>query len=103
MTVQLVAEPDYRGRNGISLLRQVQRDIIEALHAENWQRVRELDQTCAALVERMIAANLTDPSTLVSDLSEKKGVYAYINCQCQHLVFSMVLYTATLYVTQNHQ
>ncbi len=91
MTVQLVAEPDYRGRNGISLLRQVQRDIIEALHAENWQRVRELDQTCAALVERVIAANRTDPSTLVSALSELKGVYANLIRQCQQEVRAMAL------------
>jgi len=91
MTVQLVAEFDYQGANGLSLLRQMQRDMIDALQAENWQRVRELDQTCAALVERLIAANRADPSTLVQALGELKGVYANLIQQCQREVSAMAL------------
>lgn len=91
MTVQLVAEPSYEGANGLSLLRQVQQDLFDALAAENWQRVRELDRTCAALVERVIAANRAEPSMLVGALRELKGVYASLIQQCQLEVSALAL------------
>jgi flagellar protein FliT len=84
MALQLVSEPDYRGASGLVLLRELQRDITAALHAEDWLRVRELDRSCASLVERLIAANPDDLSILVLALSELKGVYANLIQRCQH-------------------
>ncbi|MDQ2078105.1 hypothetical protein [Marinimicrobium sp. ABcell2] len=91
MALQLAAEPDYRGAPGLALLRQMQRDIISALQAEDWLRVRELDRSCAALVEKIVAANGDDPSTLVQALSELKGVYANLIQQCHREAKAMAL------------
>lgn len=91
MSLHLVAEPDYTGAEGLAQLRELQRALISAQNAEDWVRVRELDRACAHLVEKVIAANRSDPSTLVQALSELKGVYASLIDRCQREVSSMAL------------
>ncbi|HSX49877.1 MAG TPA: hypothetical protein VLF09_02895 [Cellvibrio sp.] len=86
MTIQLVPSPEYRGQEGIMAMRNLQQELTEALRAEDWEKVRHLDRICVVLIDRVIAANRNDKSTLVCALSELKGVYAGLIAQCQREV-----------------
>ncbi len=86
MTIQLVPSPEYRGQEGIMAMRNLQQELTKALHAEDWEKVRHLDRICVVLIDRVIAANRNDKSTLVCALSELKGVYAGLIAQCQREV-----------------
>ncbi len=81
MTLKLVKH-SYAGEAGITALRSVQRELNRALKAEDWKKIRQLDATCASLIEKVIAANQEDKSTLVRALSELKGVYANLIIRC---------------------
>lgn len=86
MKIQLVPPPEYRGQEGIMAMRSLQQELTKALHAEDWEKVRHLDRICIVLIDRVIAANRSDKSTLVCALSELKGVYAGLIAQCQREV-----------------
>lgn len=86
MTLRLVPEPDYAGEAGVMAMRSVQRALTTALQHEDWERIRHLDRICVLLIERVIAANRDDKTTLVRALSELKGVYAGLIAQCQQEV-----------------
>lgn len=86
MTLRLVPEPDYAGEAGVMEMRSVQRALTTALQHEDWERIRHLDRVCVLLIDRVIAANRDDKSTLVRALSELKGVYAGLIAQCQQEV-----------------
>lgn len=91
MALRLVPEPDYRGEQGLAQLRQLQRALNEALKAEDWLRVRELDRMSPRIIERVIEANRNDRSALVQALSELKGVYFNLISRCQSEVARMAL------------
>lgn len=86
MSIQLVPNPVYHGEAGIEAMRELQRELAQALQQEQWERVRHLDRVCVVLVDRVIAANRNDKTTLVRALSELKGVYAGLIAQCQREV-----------------
>jgi flagellar protein FliT len=86
MTLRLVPEPDYAGEAGVMAMRSVQRALTTALQYEDWERIRHLDRVCVLLIDRVIAANRDDKTTLVRALSELKGVYAGLIAQCQQEV-----------------
>lgn len=86
MAIQLVSAPDYRGQSGILAMRNLQQELTKALQAEDWGSVRHLDRICVILIDKVIAANCDDKSTLVCALSELKGVYAGLIAQCQREV-----------------
>lgn len=86
MTIHLVPSPEYRGQDGIMAMRNLQQELTKALRAEDWAKVRHLDRICVVLIDRVIAANRNDKSTLVCALSELKGVYAGLIAQCQREV-----------------
>lgn len=86
MTLRLVPEPDYAGEAGVVAMRSVQRALTTALQHEDWERIRHLDRVCVLLIDRVIAANRDDKTTLVRALSELKGVYAGLIAQCQQEV-----------------
>jgi len=86
MSLQLVATPSYEGEAGILAMRCLQRELTAALQADDWDRVRRLDSICVLLIEKVIAANRDDKTTLVLALSELKGVYAGMIAQCQREV-----------------
>ncbi len=91
MALHAVPNPDYRGDAGLDQIAELRRELIKALRAEDWPRVRELDRACAGLVERVIAANRDNGSALVSALSELKGVYANLIDRCHQEVLEMAL------------
>lgn len=86
MTLRLVPEPDYAGEAGVVVMRSLQRALTTALQHEDWERIRHLDRVCVLLIDRVIAANRDDKTTLVRALSELKGVYAGLIAQCQQEV-----------------
>lgn len=86
MSIRLVSTPEYRGQSGIMAMRGLQQELNKALRIEDWDRVRHLDRICVLLIDKVIAANRDDKSTLVCALSELKGVYAGLIAQCQREV-----------------
>ncbi|MAN50821.1 MULTISPECIES: hypothetical protein [unclassified Marinimicrobium] len=91
MALSAVPNPDYHGEAGVEQVRQLRNELVQALRAEDWWTVRELDRACAGLVERVIAANGGDGTALVRALSELKGVYANLIEQCQEEVLKLAL------------
>lgn len=90
MALQLERDLDYSGPTGVNYLRCLQQDLASALQESDWDKVRFLDQACAVLVERVIAANRGDAHTLVLALNELKSVYAKMIMQCKFEVNSIV-------------
>lgn len=86
MSIQLVSAPEYRGEAGIMAMRELQEELTKALRLEDWEKVRHLDRICILLIDKVIAANRDDKSTLVCALGELKGVYAGLIAQCQREV-----------------
>jgi hypothetical protein len=89
MSLRLVKSIEYSGQAGVIHVRHLQQALGEALAAENWAQVQKLDQTCAVLIDKVIAANQDDSSSLAQALSELKGVYASLIVQCKREVASM--------------
>ena len=67
-------------------MRSIQQALTVALQQEDWERIRHLDRVCVVLIDRVIAANRNDKTTLIRALSELKGVYAGLIAQCQQEV-----------------
>ncbi|EIK45920.1 hypothetical protein O59_001559 [Cellvibrio sp. BR] len=67
-------------------MRSLQQALTVALQQEDWERIRHLDRVCVVLIDRVIAANRNDKSTLIRALSELKGVYAGLIAQCRQEV-----------------
>ncbi len=86
MNLRLVPEPDYTGEAGVVAMRSVQQALTVALQQEDWERIRHLDRICIVLIDKVIAANRNDKTTLIRALSELKGVYASLIAQCQQEV-----------------
>jgi len=61
-----------------------------ALEEQDWDRIRQLDQRCVMLIDRVIAANKGNPAAISDALKELKGVYASLIVQCKQEVASMV-------------
>lgn len=77
-----VVKNSYAGEAGIAALRSVQGELNQAAQLEDWEKIRQLDAICANMIEKVIAANQEDKSTLVRALSELKGVYANLIIRC---------------------
>lgn len=84
--LKMVAQPKYKGHSGVLAMRSLQQAMNLALQQEDWGRVRHLDRICVLLIDRVVAANRDDKSTLVRALGELKGVYAGLIAQCQQQV-----------------
>jgi hypothetical protein len=89
MQLHLIEPPSYVGQAGILQVRRLQCALDKALHAEDWDQVRRLDQTCAVLIDKVIGANQDDSRTLAIALNELKGVYASLIVQCKREVASL--------------
>jgi len=89
MSLQLVEPISYAGTAGVVQVRNLQRALNLALEQEDWAQVRKLDQTCAQVIDKVIAANKHDGNALVTALSELKGVYASLIVQCKREVAAM--------------
>lgn len=90
MALQLERDLDYSGPTGVNYLRCLRQDLASALQESDWEKVRFLDQACAVLVERVIAANKGDVHALILALGELKNVYAKMIMQCKCEVNAIV-------------
>ncbi len=92
MAVTLVPDPDYCGAQGVAQLRSLQREMMSALAAGDWLKLRRLDQSCPVIVERVIQANRqTGLVGLVHALKELKAVYATVIDTCRQQVAVMAI------------
>lgn len=91
MALKILADLDYSGEAGVNQVRLLQQAISCALAQQDWLEVRRLDNACAALVDKVIAANNSDSRALVLALSELKGVYSNLITGCQQKVASMAV------------
>lgn len=89
MQLQLVEPTNYVGQDGILQVRSLQQALNLALAAEDWERVRRLDQTCAAVIDKVIYANEGDTKAIADALNELKGVYASLIVRCKREVALM--------------
>lgn len=89
MSLQIVESASYAGTDGVMHVRNLQQALTAALYKEDWARIRQLDQTCAVLIEKVISANKDDRNALVLALSELKGVYSRLILKSQHEVASI--------------
>lgn len=90
MALRLESELDYNGVTGVNYLRCLRQDLAAALQQGDWDKVRFLDQACAVLVDRVIAANKTDVNALILALKELKNLYAKMIMQCKYEVNAIV-------------
>jgi flagellar protein FliT len=91
MALSLLTGPDYQDGAGVDQLHQIQQALVQALAQQDWLEVRRLDRACAALVDRVIAANPHHGSDLVAALSALKDVYRHLVYGCQQKVASMAI------------
>lgn len=91
MALAILADPDYSGDAGVQQVRLLQQALSQALVQQDWFEVRRLDKACAALVDKVIAANSGGGTALVLALNELKGVYSNCISGCQQKVASMAV------------
>lgn len=89
MQLHLVEPVSYAGRAGLLHLRGLQSELNAALEAQDWDRVRRLDQSCALVIDKVIAENRGDTKAIADALNELKGVYASLIVQCKREVASL--------------
>lgn len=71
------------GREGVRQLRELQGDMAGALARRDFARVRQLDQTAAVVVDKLIEANGDDRQLLRDAMLDLKSVYADMIAQCR--------------------
>lgn len=89
MRMHLVEAVSYAGSAGIMQVRSLQSELDDALAAQDWDRVRRLDQSCAIVIDKVISANSGDSKAIADALNELKGVYASLIVQCKREVASL--------------
>jgi hypothetical protein len=91
MSIAIVSRPDYKGDAGVQQVRNLQQALVVALKQQDWIAVKRQHRSCAALIDKVVAANRCDGATLVLALSELKGVYSNLIDGCQEKVASMAV------------
>lgn len=91
MSLAVIPTPDYSGAAGISELHAMQLAMLAALESQDWLAVKRLDKSCAALVDKVIAANIHDPRSLLAPLGELKIIYRSLLWHCHEKVASMAV------------
>ncbi|HEY7883734.1 MAG TPA: hypothetical protein VIC08_02185 [Cellvibrionaceae bacterium] len=83
MNLQLVTAPSLAGEAGVLQLQALQKDMARALANNDIDRVRQLDHTCAALLDKLVEANRDNRMLLTLALTDLKQVYANLINECQ--------------------
>ena len=91
MSIKMLDTLDYTGDAGVQQVQTLQSALVLALQQQEWHEVRRLDKACAALVNRVIAANGNNTGALIAALSELKSVYSHLISGCQAKVASMAV------------
>ncbi|WP_049721818.1 hypothetical protein [Gilvimarinus polysaccharolyticus] len=75
--------PSLAGEGGVSQLHQLQADMRDALSRCDYARVRQLDNTCAVMLDKLIALNNQRPGALLQMMQDVKQLYADLLSECQ--------------------
>jgi hypothetical protein len=82
MPVTLVPKFNYEGQACIQQLLLVREAMELASSQQDWPQVRRLDRLCSLIVNRAMAVNLKDKSTLIFALRELTSAYKSIILHC---------------------
>ncbi|MDO3382602.1 hypothetical protein [Gilvimarinus algae] len=85
MSLSLVEADSLAGPGGFEQLRQLQTDMSRALAVGDYTRVRQLDETCAVLLDKLIAANRENRSILLESMMDLKALYAQMIQESERL------------------
>ncbi|MDO3385068.1 hypothetical protein QWI17_04345 [Gilvimarinus sp. SDUM040013] len=85
MEFYLVGTPTLAGSSGLEQLKQLQGDMYRALAEQDYARVRQLDETCATVVDGLMSANSDNTAILVEALLDLKSVYRQMLTECDRL------------------
>jgi hypothetical protein len=75
--------PSLAGEGGVAQLQQLQADMRAALGAGDYRRVRQLDDTCTLVLDRLIEINRQQPGALLQAMLDLKQMYADLLTECQ--------------------
>lgn len=85
MSLAVVAPDSLKGQAGINALQQLQREMAQALASANFARVRQLDATCATLLNKVCHENRNNKALLREALLDVKSVYARLLSECDRM------------------
>lgn len=92
MSLTLVPEPDYSGVYGVKQLQNLQQEMRTALQANDWMKLRRLDQSCPVIVDKVLQANRhKNQAELITALTELKTIYATLIDTCRQHVAAMAV------------
>lgn len=90
MSLRVIEAASLAGPEGIGQLRQLQSDMRHALAVRDYSRVRQLDKTCAVVLDAVIAANQSNRAILLEALTDLKDVYRQMLAECDRLSYHQV-------------
>lgn len=85
MSLQVVEAPSLSGPCGIAQLKQLQADMFQSLARGDYVRVRQLDKTCAVVLDGLLSENRDNKALLVEALADLKAVYRQMLIECNRL------------------
>lgn len=80
--MKLLEAPSLAGAAGIAQLQQLQGDMREALSLGNYTRVRQLDDTCTVVLDKLIRLHREQPGALLQIMLDLKQMYAELLREC---------------------
>ena len=80
--MRLLNAPSLAGTGGIAQLQQLQGDMREALSNGNYTRVRQLDDTCTVVLDKLIELHREQPGALLHTMLDLKQMYAELLREC---------------------
>gem|GEM_PF-5887119 len=83
--MRLVSTPSLTAEGGMAQLQQLQADMRSALARGDYSRVRQLDDTCTVVLDKLIELNRERPGALLQAMADVKQMYADLLYQCQTL------------------
>ena len=83
MRLVATSAPSLKGEGGIAQLRQLQAEMRDALSSGDYSRVRQLDDTCTVVLDKLIELNRQQPGALLQAMLDVKQMYAELISQCQ--------------------
>ncbi|MCP8898623.1 hypothetical protein [Gilvimarinus xylanilyticus] len=85
MSLSLVVPTDLSGHSGADALLQLKQDMAAALAEGDFDRVRQLDQTFACVLDKLSLANRDNRTFLLNALLDVKQHYAQLLRECERV------------------
>jgi ABC-type transporter Mla MlaB component len=77
------AASSLAGEVGVAQLHQLQSDMRKAMSEADYTRVRQLDTTCAVVLDKLIELNRDQPGALLRAMGDIKQLYADLLGDCE--------------------